>query len=200
MRHPRVRHAVLWGLAVLACGVLACDPGKDKGGTNKTAASRDQMEPSTPKPEYTFAAGLEEKYPDAVSFLRRFLETCLAGDYAGYRRLVARTGDPESRGRFEKILNSLKSLAVQSIEEVQIPQVPPPSYVVTSQVEFLPDRKVALRHRGNNRIAILIVQEEGEFRMALAPPAWQPELDEESATTTSPATAPSYPWQQGGDY
>lgn len=200
MQHARLRTIILWGLALLAGGVIACDRGKDASGSKKTAASRDQVEPNTPKPEYTFAAGLEEQYPDAISFLRRFLETCLAGDYAGYRRLVARTGDPESRGRFEKILNSLQSLAVESIEEIQIPQVPPPSYVVISKVEFLPERKVALRHRNNNRLAILILQEEGELRMTLAPPVLQPEPDEESATTAPTATAPSYPWQQGGDY
>ena len=178
----RIQRRRIMGLAMvlLACGQIACDRGKDAGRSKQSAARKEQVEPTTPKPEYTFAAGLEEQYPDAVAFLRRFLETCLAGDYAGYRGLVTRRGDPESRGRFEKILNSLRSLGIESIEEIELPQIPPPAYLVVGKVEFLPDRPVALRHRNNNRIAILVLEEEGEMRMGLAPPALQPEPDEES--------------------
>jgi len=166
------------------------------GSAGRTA---DQVEPSVPKPDYAFVAGLEQEYPEVVAFLRHFMETALAGDYAGYRRLVSRRADPESRTRFEKILNSLASLTIEEIRELDLPQLADQCYLVTSRVRFLPQRQVALRRGNNSPVAILVFEEEGEWRMCPAPPELQPPIEQtaEPATSTS---APAYPWQADGDY
>jgi hypothetical protein len=192
-----------WLVAVLACATAGCERGSSPAQRKSTTQAQDQVEPLTPKPEYVFAPGLEEQYPQVVGFLRRFMETSLAGDYAGYRRMVSRLADPESRARFENILNSLRTLTIESIEEVDLATgatESPPAYRVVSRVEFLPHRKVALRRGDNSRIAILVFEEEGELRMAPAPAEHQP-ADEESGPASGPATtAPSYPWDADADY
>lgn len=202
MRRRRSQAVVLCATVLLTGAFVACDRGKTprQGKSTTQSHASDQVEPTTPKPEYSFAPGLEDEFPEATSFLRRFLETCLAGDYTGYRRLVTRTGDPETRTRFEKILNSLRTLHIESIEELDAPQGPRPMYLVISRVDFLPERKVALRRGNNSRVAILVLAEDGELRMGLAPPSLQPPGDAEQPTTITTSTAPSYPWQEGGDY
>jgi hypothetical protein len=187
------------GLCALVA-LTACDRGKDTHrGTAASKPGRATTQ-AAPRPEYAFAPGLEERNAEVVGFLRTFLETALAGDYAGYRRLVSRVADPESRSRFEKILNSLSSLTVESIEPLESSQVPPPAFVVLSRVEFLPDRRVSLRRKNNNRIAIIVFREEEEWRMIPAPPALQPEAEPETPTTSTTTSAPSYPWQEDADY
>ncbi len=151
-------------------------------------------------PRYEFPPGLEEQYPEAIGFLRQFLETCLAGDYAGYRRLVARRADPESRTRFERMLQSLRSLVVESVRTVELPEVAGPVYVVTSRVEFAAPPKGTQRREGTRRVAILVLNEDGQWRMALAPTHLQPPAEEPPAATAPATTAPSYPWQADGDY
>ena len=202
MQHTWVRRSLVLALVLLASGLAGCDRGKAEPKKKKPApgGSADQVDPTAPKPEYAFAAGLEEQYPDVVVFLRRFMETSLAGDYAGYRRLVSRAADPESRARFEKVLNSLRSLTIESIEEIETPQVPAPTYLVIGQPEFLPGQKVPLRRGNNSRIAILVFPEEGELRTCFAPSALQPAAEETQPASAPAASAPSYPWDQNADY
>jgi hypothetical protein len=192
---------VLGSLAILLIGWSAgCERGKTPAQRAPTTQAQDQVEPQTPKPEYTFAAGLEDAHPNVADFLRRFMETSLAGDYAAYRRMVSRLADPESRARFEKILNSLRSLTIESIEPTELPGVSGPAYRVISQVEFLPHRRVALRRSDNSRVAILVFEEEGELRMAPAPSDLQPVVDEAGPASGPATSVPSYPWDADGDY
>jgi hypothetical protein len=200
-RHPIAAGlgAVTWVLAAV-CLPAGCERGNTPHkGNSQSQAAQDQVEPLTPKPEYAFAPGLEEQYPRVTAFLRSFMETSLAGDYAGYRRMVSRLADPESRSRFETVLNALQKLTIESIEEVDLEQVPAPAYRVVSRVEFLPHHKVTLRRGDNSRVAILVFEEDGELRMAPAPAEHQPSADEPEPTS-GPTTAPSYPWDADGDY
>ena len=193
-------------IAVLAagCGLASCDRGRapDKGGAAPPAGA-DFVQVPEHKPQYAFAGDLATRRPQAAGFLRHFLETCLAGDYGGYRRLVTRAQEPESRARFEKILNALRAVTILSIEEVELPQVPPPAYLVIAEADFLPGQQAALRrHGGARKVAILVLEEEGEWRMAVAPADFQP-ADEEASSTSSSAPAeatPDYPWDRDSDY
>ena len=188
----------------LVCGLTACDRGSTSSQPASPAApSEDRVTLPAQKPEYSFAAGLADKYPQVVGFMQHFLETCLAGDYSGYRRLVARATDPESRARFERILHALRSLDVESIEEVEIRRIPPPVYLVIGKADFVADEQAA-RHRrsGPRRVGILVLQEDSEWRMTLAPAELQPADEELDESTSAPTTtsAPSYPWDQDSDY
>lgn len=154
-----------------------------------------------PRPTYRIPPGLEDEHPDVVVFLRQFMETALANDYAGYRRLVSRAADPESRARFEKVLGALETLTVEAIEPIELPQLAGPAYRVISHVRLDPERKLALRRNDESRIAILVFTEEGELRMVFAPAELQPQPMSQPTDETQPTTtAPDYPWQSGADY
>lgn len=190
------------GLALFVPAALlaACEGASDPAGP-PPPSPRGRVRLPERAPQYSFAAGLEERYPEIVAFMRQFLETCLAGDYAGYRRLVTRTADPESRDRFEKILHTLQTLTVETIETGELPETGGPVYLVTSRVEFDPDQRTAQRRGPVRRVAIVVLQEDGEWRMGLAPPEYQPPAEEPAPPASAPAdSAPSYPWDQGVDY
>jgi len=152
-------------------------------------------------PEYRFEFDVDAADPAVVGFIRQFLETALAGDYPGYRRLVSRYETPESEQRFEAIFGALRLLEVVSIELMDFTRHDgAPVYRVISRVEFDPASNVSLRHR-DRAIAILVFKEDGEWRMMPAPPDLQPERDARAATTApaEPSTQPSYPWDETGD-
>ena len=196
--HTGTRRCIL--MAALSCGclALACD----RGGAPTTQAANDpdRVAPPEVKPEYRFEEGLRDDYPEIVAFMQHFLETCLAGDYAGYRKLVSRLCDPESRDRFQAVFHAIRALYIQSIEPIERPRLSDEVYLVVSQVDFHPESKVRLR-RKHNAIAILVLKEDDAWRMIPAPSDLQPSDDEPEPTTSAPATSqPDYPWDEDGDF
>jgi len=190
------------GVLVLAAvlGLTGCDRDPQQAAPSGPLPGERVALPEK-RPSYTFDGDLAEQYPEVTSFMRHFLETCLAGDYEAYRRLVTRRANPESRDRFEKILNALQRLTVESIKPVELREIEGPAYIVVSTVEFRPDTPASERHGSSKRIAIVVLEERGEWRMGLAPPGYQPEQEEEEVPTTEPTTTgPSYPWDEDIDY
>lgn len=219
MNQPRRSRFLRRGLgrwqAVLLAVVAVCVgyavvtrvlPERQKGGrpaaSPEPPASRDLVAPPPVEPRYTIAPPMEEQFPEVTAFMRHFLETCLAGDYGAYRKLVSRRCDPEKRERFAAVLHALRSLEVASIQTIHQPDVPDPDYLVVCRVEFHPESQARLRRR-HNEVAILVFREDGHWRMMPAPAEWQPVPDE--PTDTHPATAPAepvpdYPWDEDGHY
>lgn len=199
--HRRIRAAAV-SLA-LSCGALTL-VGCDRGGSGDAPArhasldERERVPPPPVKPEYHFAEELHDQYPDIVAFMRHFLETCLAGDYAGYRKLVSRRADPESRERFQTVLHAIRALRINSINRLERPGATDDVYLVVSEVQFHPESKVRLR-RKTNQVGVLVFKEEGQWRVMPAPAELQP-TDEPDATESAPASAPSYPWDEDGDF
>ncbi len=202
-----LRTALVLAMVLVAGGLAGCERKESKSAKAPAAPAApagDTVALPAQKPEYSFAPGLTESYPDIVGFMRHFLETCLAGDYAGYRQLVARATDPESRSRFERMLHALRSLHVDAIVRVESRHLPDPAYLVTGKAEFNVDERAAARHkdRGPRRLGVLVFQEEGEWRLMLAPRELQPAENETQPASGAAATssAPSYPWDEDGDY
>ena len=184
------------------CGTLLWLPACDRPVTPGEYSKEKQREiiPSPPTPpKYSFAPGVVESQPEVAAFVRSFLETCLAGDYTGYRRLVSRLGQPESKERFQAVYYAIRTVVVESISPIETREAPQPAYLVVSAVDFNPERKVALRS-GNRRIAMIVFPEDGEWRMLPAPSELQPQ--DRPTTTSAPAELPAadYPWDQDGDY
>ncbi len=189
--------------AALICAASGCRRSDEKGGgkASKDDSPLARIDLPASKPEYEFAEGLRDEYPEIAGFVQQFIETCLAGDYAEYRRLVSRLHDPESRERFAKIFHALKSLRIEVIEEVDIPHIAPPCYAVVSRVEFHPNQKVALRRGENRRIAMLVFREDDEWRMIPAPGEFQPGEEQPDAPPPEPpAPEVEYPWDNDVDY
>ncbi len=188
-------------LAALAAGTLpACDRGDTPIPSEPEQKETVPAPPKEQRPTYKFMPGLREEHPEVSGFVREFLETCLAGNYEDYRKLVSRAANPESKERFQAIYYTIKSVTVETIEVVELPGLPPPAYLVVSTVDFHPDRKVSVRAGANRDIAILVLKEEGRWRMVPAPAELQPE-EKHPATASAPTTsAPHYPWDEDGDY
>ena len=144
----RTWRAIGLAVALMAGSLSACERKSPPPPKPAPQPAKDFVPLPAEKPEYSFAAGLAERHPDVVGFMQQFLETCLAGDYSEYRRLVARRSDPESRARFERILHSLHRLTVESIEPIALQEVPPPVYLIISKAEFVPDEKTKRRRSG----------------------------------------------------
>lgn len=194
-------------LAIAALGLApACDGKKSapKGAKPpaETVTALDVR--ARPLPEYAFAEGLRGQYPEVSSFLVQFLETCLADDYNGYRAMVSRRFEPESRERFEAIYHAIQSVRVEKIEQVQsdrLSALPPPVYRVVSDIKLDPQRAVAMRGP-NRKIAILVFREQGDWRMVTAPPQFQPKAapaSQPAEPASQPTSQPSYPWDETGD-
>lgn len=199
--------AVLGVCAGFMIGLCGCDGGEE-GDRRPVSVQRhedDYVPPPEVRPRYTFADDLRTEYPEVSAFVQRFLETCLAGDYAGYRRLVSRSVEPASRERFEAVYHALERLTIYEIRAIERRQLPSRAYVVLSRVELQPERKAALR-KGVDKIAILVFQELGEWRMMPAPSDLQParagrqQSAQREASSESTTTAPAYPWDEFGDY
>jgi hypothetical protein len=197
----RLGSLICGGLAALAAGALpACDRGDTPIPSEPEQKETVPAPPMEQRPTYKFMPGLREEHPEVCGFVREFLETCLAGNYEDYRKLVSRAANPESKERFQAIYYAIKSVTVETIEAVELPGLPAAAYRVVSTVDFHPDRKVSLRAGANRDIAILVFKEEGRWRMVPAPAELQPE-EEHPATTSAPTTsAPHYPWDEDGDY
>ncbi|MBU0639378.1 MAG: hypothetical protein KKB50_10985 [Planctomycetes bacterium] len=196
------RNRTLLGLLIALCAATppGCDRGDVPAGNPDTSSHRELVEPPAVQPEFAFARGLRDDYPEVSDFVREFLLTCLAGDYTGYRQLVSRTRTPESKERFQAIFHAIRSVTVETIEPLDIPALPQPTFLVISTVDFLPEHKVKLRKK-HEKIAILVFPEDDQWRMAPAPADFQPDDQPPATTTTAPtSTARHYPWDANGDY
>jgi len=186
--------------ALLAGSLLGCDGGASSSPPTSETATEPAAQPAQRLPVYEITRGLRMEYPEVVAFLDEFLNTCLVGDYAGYRHLVSRAHTPESRERFDAIYQATEAVAVESVELIDVPRIPPPVYLVISAVELDPQQKIKLRET-HRKIAILVFKEGEAWRMAPAPAELQPKDEPPPTTTSAPTTsAPAYPWDEDGDY
>ena len=200
-RFKRALHAA--ALATLACAALTL-AGCDQSQQQSTEDTREDLEPPIETkghlPKLTFSTELRALNPDVAVFVDEFLQTCLVGDYLGYRRMVGRAFEPETRERFEGIHHAITGVTVESIEELDLKEIPPPVYLVISTVELDPKQQVKLRE-SHRKVSILVFKEDDEWKMAPAPSQLQPREEREAKEPTEPtSTAPAYPWDESGDY
>ncbi len=126
----------------------------------------------------------------------------LLGEYADYRGLISRARTPETEQRFRVIQEALRSVEVSAVEELTLPNIPPPAYRVLTKFEFDPESMAA--HKLESReLAILVFREGDEWRLTIAPPTLQPKHAEVTTTQSTPQTTlptPDYPWDEDEDY
>lgn len=203
------RTQVIVAVLILALGLVGfaiyAELPPFRGGDLSTepAPRPEPVAPPAALPQRTFEPGLAEQFPEVYAFVNEFLETCLAGDYAGYRLRVSRVTTPETRERFKAIYHGIKSVHVESIEELdaaRVPELPAPAYRIVSRIEFQPESRVTLRSR-NRKPAILAFREGGEWRMMPAPASLQPrDPESQPATDSAPSEEPTYfPWDAERD-
>lgn len=201
------------GLAAIAS--TGCERGSNQADDRNAGVTAANSAARRHVPTLVFPTEIRSAQPEIGAFLDEFLNTWLSMDYLGYRRLVSRAHNPESRERFELICEATASVRVELIERVETREYPTPAYRTVFEVELTPEA-AQRRREFERKIAILIFPELGEWRMAAAPAEFQPpkeisQLDnlaapeasssiEEPGASATPASAPSYPWDEEGDY
>lgn len=202
-------------LVVPGCEKPSRPSKKDKSGDVPAASSTAPATLAARKlPAYRFADdALVTRFPDVAAFVRNFLETCLTGDYAAYRKLVSRNEEPQSREKFDRVYSGLSSIDVELIEvlpEEKVKALPMPAgisptgpvYRVVSLVQFDPEANISLRYR-SRKLAILAFEEDGQWRMRTAPSKMQPRddkaADSQPADSQPSEAQPDYPWDLDGD-
>ena len=193
--------AVVIAGTLVAGPLFGCDGGSSSGAKGDEKAAAPPAEPQRRLPTLAFPTEIRAPYPEVSAFLDEFLNTCLVGDYAGYRRMVGRAHTPESRERFEAIYQVTEGVVVESIEKIENERLPGGIYRVVSTIDLDPKLKVKLRET-QRKVAILVFKEGENWRMGPAPPELQPRDEPPPVTTTSAPTtsAPAYPWDEDGDY
>ena len=189
---------LLIAAASLACWQTACDRPADDEPPAPTAAADDRPAPLT---KYSFPEEVAAQGPeDLARFVRQAIQTMLIGEYNDYRALMSRSRTPESEDRFRVIQESLRTVAVISIEEVTLPDIPPPAYRVLTGFAFDPESQAALRLE-SRELAILVFKESGQWRLLIAPPALQPHDEPVTSRPTTTPTTPAveYPWDDPND-
>lgn len=144
--------------------------------------------------QYRFAPGLAEANPEVAAFLRGFLETCLARDYEGYRRMLSTSATPDSRERFEALFDALEAITIDAIEPRADAAVEGgQAFVVRWTVDIDPTTPLGQR-RARRHVAALVHRELGIWRIRPAPG------ERRTPSGTAPASAPAasapvYPWE-----
>ena len=78
--------------------------------------------------------------------------------------------------------------------------MPSPAYRVVFRAQ-LSEEHQARRGESSRELAIIVFKESGKWWMATAPEELQPVREPPPATSSAPAaSAPSYPWDEEGDY
>jgi hypothetical protein len=135
--------------------------------------SEDRIRTEGEAPTFSFAS--EATCDDAAvnEFVKRFVRTCLSGDYAGYREMVTRVVEPIGREAFETAWHAVKRVAVNSIVLTEgVRRYPPPVYLVEAEVEMRePEASDAHVVSGPpiRNVCILVFREADEWVMAPAP-------------------------------
>ena len=202
----RATHVVRRSLPCwIAVGILGgllfgCDGGESSSPAGQSEPPTPMEHTPPPPPELMFPTELRVAYPEVSAFLDQFLGAWLAGGYEDYRRLVSRAHTPETRERFEGICEATKAVTVEAIEPVDSPQFPSPAWRAVFDVELSPEHE-ARRGEKRRKIAIVVFQELGRWRMATPADLQPPQEPPPTATSSAPTTsAPSYPWDEEGDY
>lgn len=188
-------------MGILGVVLFGCDAGETPTPADEVAPPRPAAtEEPRPLAALTFPAELRAEHAEVSRFLDEFLGAWRSGEYERYRQLVGRAHAPETPERFEAIWAATQSVTVVAIEPFDSPEFPAPACRVIIEVEVSPEREARVGER-RRKIAILVFKELGRWQMATAPAEYQPAEEPPPATSSAPTTsAPSYPWDEEGDY
>jgi len=162
----------LWLLLFVLMAMPACKPGEDRQ-EESSLDTEDRIRTQGAPPTFSFPSEVTCDEPHVNEFVKRFVRTCLRGDYAGYREMVTRLVQPIGREAFETAWHAVKRVEVKSIVLTEgVQRYPAPVYLVEAEVEMrepeAADAHVVSGPRVRN-VCILVFQEPGVWVMAPAP-------------------------------
>lgn len=178
-------------IAVLALGLAGCDRPRESSGRSSGAASQSVRKTGV---TYQFAAGLREQYAEIVSVMQQFLETCLAGDYDGYRTFIATSATPDSHERFDAAFQSLQSLTVDRVEQRAAPELGLSEVWLVHWTAKLDPQSNLGRRKPVREVEIIVHREGGQWRLQPAPPSLRTHRATSGPSAETQDAGPDYPW------
>ena len=152
-RRHRVRLSFLFTVSA-AVGIGACE--RESGPTAEPPPQADES-------PIDFPPAVQADDPAVNQFVRRITETCVEGDYEGFRLLWSIRADPFPRQEFErgwKALKKVRVLALQKMKTLEGEYL----YCIHTRVEL--DESVSEPAR---EVVLLIVRENDRWCLAKAP-------------------------------
>ena len=164
----------LWLLPVVLMVIPACKQEGDVAARKgQSIDTEDRIRTEGEAPTFSFAPEATCDDTAVNGFVKRFVRTCLSGDYAGYREMVTRLVEPIGREAFETAWHAVKRVEVNSIVLTEgVQRYPPPVYLVEAEVEMREPEASDAHVVGGppvRNVCILVFQEADEWVMAPAP-------------------------------
>lgn len=165
------------GLA--AASVVGCK-GKSPTTTDRSGLLETDIDTKGDAPSVVFPAECHTADESLNAFVEDLLKRCVEGQYGSYRAAVASQIDPMNKYTFERAWHAVKEVRIR---EIRLVYTPPPEGVPPERAEQRPEllgpiycahatitlRQVKPPHRPEREVVVLIIRENGEWR--LGPPA-----------------------------
>ena len=165
----------LWPLLFVLMAIPACKPGEDVEASKEESSidTEDRIRTKGEPPTFSFPREVTCDNANVNEFVKRFVKSCLSGDYARYREMVTRLVEPIGREAFETAWHAVRRVEVRLIVLTEgVQGYPPPVYLVEAEVEMRePEASDAhvVAGPGIRNVNILVFQEADEWVMAPAP-------------------------------
>jgi hypothetical protein len=161
------------------------------GCRQEDSASSDAERPVAAEPPRLIFPPEQHVTDESVNeFIRHALETCLSGKYETFRELWSADEEPLERTQFDFGWDAIAQAEVRALEWLQDEHSGEVFYLLYAHVNFdaekLPPTQPPLR-----RVALLVVQERGTWRLKRAPKALRRWIMERCGDVEEPASEAS---------
>ena len=182
-------------MALLICGTIAylvgmsCRQGANESGTRGSTATQEQRRGDL----LVFPAELRADDPMVNEFVEQAMAVCAGGDYARFRLLWSAKDDPLRREEYGQGWQAVQKIEIRALEKVILatgsgrdPTGGDNAYVVFAELNLDPNHRAA-KHQPRRDAVMLLVQEQGEWRLANAPKGLRAWIKERAAVPQGPA-------------
>ena len=164
----------LHALAALMAAVSGCERA-DEGKQPRTRTEE-------PEPQVLiFPSELHADDESVNDFICQVIDVCASGDYDAFRLLWSIREDPFPQDQFERAWQSVQRVTVTGLRRVQRSADRSTLYAVRAVVELDPDVREPRRD-----VTILLIEENGQWRMTTPPKDLPADLFESRSPTTQP--------------
>jgi len=188
-RTPRCPRAFLFTAILLALLLSGgCKRRGEQAPAVEDGTRRVRLDPTVAKPMLEFPRPVQSEDTSLNKFIEEFYGVCCRGEYDRFRLMMSTRVDPFTPERFKKAMTAVERVRIEAIEELpEVADVPPPVYVVRSQVHLRPGEK---RGQLERTVTILVFKEADKWVMAPAPKHLLRELDLLTGTEEEPNEEP----------
>jgi hypothetical protein len=184
-----------FAISLLICGALAwsasisCRQESDEPQAKNSGSTQEQRRDDL----LVFPAELRVDDPAVNEFVEHAMAVCAGGDYERFRLLWSAKDDPLPREEYEQGWQAVQRIEIRALERVIVatgsghdPTGGDNAYVLFAEVNLDPNHRAA-KHEPRRDAVMLLIQEQGEWRLAHAPKGLRAWIKEQAAVPQAPA-------------